>query len=321
MPILEVSREPNSNQLTSSAAGSHVWTSAKWGNDEGLQTTTVRRLAAAFGLSSPALLGSFDHDSLSLRTSQGSLLCREQWGESLETLPDSGMWDAGGVYALQTSGAPICESGCLLSQNWPTARSEDSESCGNHPGATDSLTGATATWRTPDAPGSGDPRNRQDSMDAGHQVTIAEQAEHWQTPATDNFRSRGGDRKDEPGLDQQARMFPTPSARDWKSGQASDATMNRNARPLNEIAEHLAFPSSLPDPQIPDGPQSSETSLGSRHRFPTPTASMATMQDMEQAATAGNSPRRPKYSDLEKRRLNPRFVSWLMGLDPTWTEI
>lgn len=53
---------------------------------------------------------------------------------------------------------------------WPTPRSEDSESAGNHPGATDSLTGASSLW---------------------------------QTPASDSFRSRGGDRKDEQGLDQQ----------------------------------------------------------------------------------------------------------------------
>lgn len=32
---------------------------------------------------------------------------------------------------------------------WPTARAEDSESCGNHPGATDSLTGAVRNWATP----------------------------------------------------------------------------------------------------------------------------------------------------------------------------
>ncbi len=33
----------------------------------------------------------------------------------------------------------------------------------------------------------------------------------WQTPATDAFRCRGGDRKDEMGLDQEARMWPTPN--------------------------------------------------------------------------------------------------------------
>ncbi len=29
-------------------------------------------------------------------------------------------------------------------------------------------------------------------------------------------------------------MFPTPSARDWKSGNASPETMEKNSRPLNE---------------------------------------------------------------------------------------
>jgi hypothetical protein len=29
-------------------------------------------------------------------------------------------------------------------------------------------------------------------------------------------------------------MLPTPTARDWRSGKASEATMERNARPLSE---------------------------------------------------------------------------------------
>jgi hypothetical protein len=31
------------------------------------------------------------------------------------------------------------------------------------------------------------------------------------------------------------RQLPTPSARDWKSGTVSQATLDRNARPLNEV--------------------------------------------------------------------------------------
>jgi hypothetical protein len=30
-------------------------------------------------------------------------------------------------------------------------------------------------------------------------------------------------------------MLPTPTQRDWKSEEASDETLNRNARPLNEV--------------------------------------------------------------------------------------
>ena len=37
------------------------------------------------------------------------------------------------------------------------------------------------------------------------------------------------------GCDGGVLLWPTPSARDWKSGKASKATMERNARPLNEV--------------------------------------------------------------------------------------
>ena len=279
-----------------------------------------------------------------------------------ETFPESGFMQDGFVYELATSGPAISGKGCSSSRTWntpltedhktdgpaaigryergeamtcdmrlrtqtmtwPTARSEDSESCGNHPGAMDSLTGATATWRTPDTPGSGGPRNRQDSIGDGHQVTIAEQAEHWptpkqaedraekyttttrkhyqegrqislgqfasdcwQTPATDSFRSRGGDRKDEPGLDQQARMFenwPSPRMSD-RSGESSVRVNDPTKRFQLREAVMMPHSASLPAPPIPDGPQSSE-----------------------------NAP-------TLRRRLNPRFVEWLQGFPVTWTEL
>ncbi len=49
-------------------------------------------------------------------------------------------------------------------------------------------------------------------------------------------KGNGGNRKS-PGLDQMAKagMLPTPTARDWKSTQASDATHERNSRPLSEV--------------------------------------------------------------------------------------
>lgn len=91
--------------------------------------------------------------------------------------------------------------------------------------------------------------------------------------------------------------------------------------------------------------------------FPTPTNSMVTMGDFEQARYAGNSGNRPKYQDVKmfptpKSRdwkgqtqrgihapldalpnmdkgdgtpiggtLNPNFVEWLMGFPKDWTEL
>jgi hypothetical protein len=66
------------------------------------------------------------------------------------------------------------------SSSWPTARAEDSESCGNHQGVQDSLGGATVNWGTPRANDAekrgliaGDPRNG-----------IVGQAANWRTPDT-----------------------------------------------------------------------------------------------------------------------------------------
>jgi site-specific DNA-cytosine methylase len=158
---------------------------------------------------------------------------------------DLGLDRAG--FSCRWQGTPLT----IAATTWPTARAEDSESCGNHPGATDSLTGATRLWRTPDVPG------------------------------TDSFRSRGGDRKDEMGLDQEARHWQTPNARDWKSETGSENNSYDKTPNLSRQVYRLSHPA----PQIHDGPQSSENGQTSH------------------------------------RRLNPRFVSWLMGFPPTWTEL
>lgn len=283
----------------------------------------LRALAAAFGLSSPALLGKFDPDGSCLRTCQASLLCPEQWEEYAESWPDSAMWDSTSVYALQTSGPLTSGSGCSLwptavsqddqktpeahlrmkqrmgerdgtfsnrtaitslsvkVQTWPTARQEDGESCGNHPGAVDSLTGAAKTWSTPHAHNASGPPGAGTTERGGHAKDLVREAlSIWQTPATDSFRSRGGDRKGEQGLDQQARMFPTPAARDYRPPNLDP---EQHEDQLQNFVEHQC--PSPPDHQMEDGPQSSESGPTSR------------------------------------RRLNPRFVEWLQNFPVTWTEI
>jgi hypothetical protein len=171
----------------------------------------------------------------------------------------------------------------IAATTWPTARSEDGESCGNHPGAVDSLTGAARLWNTPHGMSNRDSRGKvggcgggQFALQANHWETprastgglreydgkrgvgVNTQAAHWQTPATDSFRSRGGERKEEMGLDQEARAF-----------------------------------TSLPDPATPDGLTSCEYDQTSLQPCPSPPT----------------------------RRLNPRFVEFLMGLPIGWTEL
>lgn len=59
--------------------------------------------------------------------------------------------------------------------SWPTARTEDGESCGNHPGAVDSLTGATRNWATPDA-------NESSYSNGVFGQNLREQSANWPTP-------------------------------------------------------------------------------------------------------------------------------------------
>lgn len=66
---------------------------------------------------------------------------------------------------------------------------------------------------------------------------------------------------------------------DWKNGQASEETMGRNSRPLNEVAVMLA-----PDP--------------------------GTIADLSSAATASRAGR--------AARLSPAFSLWLMGYPRSW---
>ena len=89
-------------------------------------------------------------------------------------------------------------------------------------------------------------------------------------------------------------LWPTPSARDWKSAHASIATLTKNARPLNEVVRM-------------------------REIFPTPRAI--------DGRRKGNGPRRDtlmgyvNYDATTRERigsLNPQFSAWLMGFPPEW---
>ena len=83
-------------------------------------------------------------------------------------------------------------------------------------------------------------------------------------------------RESTPGL-----SWPTPAARDWKSGEHSEEMARRNARPLSEVAWAFSRPD---EATAPPGPESSPS--------------------------APTSPR---------LQLNPDFVDWVMGWESGWT--
>lgn len=181
----------------------------------------------------------------------------------VETWPTSTASDAGS--SGDTSSKPGSKrnpgrtlTDAAVRESWPSPRAEDSESCGNHPGASDSLTGAPRFWPTPR------------SITGG-----GESAERKKELGRED--SGGGD------LQAAAETWPTPNARDHKG---ADIPGRHGGASLSHFAEKGERIHSSPQaPPTPDGAPSSR---------------------------AGRT---------SPPRLNPRFVEWLMGWPPGWSEI
>ena len=157
----------------------------------------------------------------------------------------------------------------------------------------------------------------------------------WQTPGTDSFRSRGGDRKHEMGLDQEARFWQTPKvatgAYSYPSGDKTRPFLN-----LEGQAETFHLDPETPTP----GPPSLPSAPNSHRLWPSPDAQMfgsanganwtqpATITDAaKQWQTPRVGPHGPpgqgaRHGGQPKgMRLNPLFVEWLMGWPPNWSSV
>jgi hypothetical protein len=102
----------------------------------------------------------------------------EHWETFSGRFPASGSLRNGVVFERPTL---ELRTGEKEYSSWPTARAEGSECCGNHPGAQDSLLGATRDWRTPNTR---DHHAQGPRLDADQrQVCLVDRAvEFWKTP-------------------------------------------------------------------------------------------------------------------------------------------
>lgn len=172
---------------------------------------------------------------------------------------------------------------------WPTARAEDSESAGRRHGrdVSDTLTAASRDF-----------------------------AAIWQTPATDSFRSRGGDRKDEMGLDQQARAFTIEGH--WTTPCADDTGMR--SKRCSQGGTLLSTQAGIhaltwPTPQASDD-QRKATKASHQKML----CNLAPHWSPECPSPPAQVIRAGPQSSSERRSLNPLFVEWLMGWPIGWTD-
>ena len=132
---------------------------------------------------------------------------------------------------------------------------------------------------------------------------LAEKSKLWPTANTRDSASAGRHSTTtgvmHPGttLTDAVRLWPGPSARDYKGARPLNGTALRDSwLQLPDAAERWVNPL--------DGPQKTSSSISSEPHSPTP-------QDEK---TPGPS------SQASSRLLNPRFVEWLMGYAPGWTD-
>lgn len=135
--------------------------------------------------------------------------------------------------------------------------------------------------------------------------------------------------------------WTTPSARDWKSSIASDETMDRNSRPLNEQARNLAGWATPAAQEAGGTPEQflarkeravasgaklgvSLTSLSLQAAWSTPRANKWGFPDSHgsheapvSGTTSSGSPAGTASSD-RPGQLNPAFSAWLMGYSEAW---
>ena len=115
----------------------------------------------------------------------------------------------------------------------------------------------------------------------------------WPTPTVHgNHNRKGASAESGDGLATAAKDWPTPTARDWRSGKASAETMQRNARPLNEVVAN----------------------------WPTPTASPSANRNTKRCPSHDKGHGKVLAGEVGGS-LNPEFVEALMGLPPGWTKV
>lgn len=171
----------------------------------------------------PASLARYDRDTSSWRTSQGCLFLaqgpREQgWGEYVETWPRWGMTVDGALYPLPTLVPRTGGRGCGL---WPTPDAHVS----NLTEPVEKFEQRRLKLKENGINGNG----------AGTPLAVA--VRMWPTiRSTDGERGGRGDliQAVRGNASTRYRMWATPQARDHKSGKVSQATMERNSRPLSE---------------------------------------------------------------------------------------
>ena len=166
MTMYEQSQQSDWLQMELESMSSQADSPAKTSQSQETKQAYKTEPEVGYGQSAPVLLGSFDPDTPSLKTSQTCLMENGELGlsEFSGTFPRSGMMRNGTVYQLPNLARTITEIGSGLS-----------------------ATQERFYWRTPDTGGGGTPKallEGKTHRESGSaiQVRLADQVKMWPTP-------------------------------------------------------------------------------------------------------------------------------------------
>ena len=178
-----------------------------------LASSKAKPTAATSGLTPGGWFARYDPATCFWRTCQTSLFTHISDAYS-GTWPQQGTMRNGVCWELATWVLPTAGNGSGYS--WPTPRAGETSDQASQRSHWLSLSAAVSRpkmWPTPNVPNGG--------------RTL------WHAEQEGNSWYHDG-KKVQLGLEQAVRIWATPSARDWRSGKASQETLEHNSRPLNE---------------------------------------------------------------------------------------
>ena len=162
------------------------------------------------------------------------------WDEDLPwssvTLPRWGLMLNGLVYQRKTAERPISATGSgylptITASSYGTNKSNGQSA----PRPSLQTMAARALWPTPVASEAGAGPRKPDGKRGARLTDIVGNPSMWPTPTVHgNHNRKGASKKSGDGLATAVKAFATPTSRDWRSGKASQKTMERNSRPLSE---------------------------------------------------------------------------------------
>lgn len=121
-------------------------------------------------------------------------------------------------------------------------------------------------------------------------------------------------------------IYPTATARDFRSTKASAATMAKNSRPLSEVVgaqERGIYPTATRSDAKASGAAGYSTASG-RHPGTTLTDAVRGIYATATSHPRTHSPRQVHHGAQLANQvggfLNPAWVAWLMGFPTGWTD-